>query len=458
MVCENCGFQLENGQNVCSACGWKNEKQGGNGLKIAVSVLSALLLAAVVVIVVMMNTKSNDKKESSRPKKESTTVTVPTETTDVTEGVQADTTETTDEEVSSEAGSLVIPAANYSVEDEVLTERLDKVVAKMGNYELTVAQLQLHYWFQVLQYYQTYQEYIYYGYVALDITSPLDQQQCTENPNMTWQQYFLTKAFNAWRGYATMCMLADEAGVELPDGTMESMKESFLVDAEAAGFETAEEYVEAMLASNVGTTLTAEDYWVYMEMQNRSTYYFGQWYEDHTPTEEELVAYYEEHRAELEEQGVTGNVVDVRHILVMVENDDWATAEQKANDILKMWQEGAATEEFFAELANEYSEDGGSNTTGGLYSGVTAGQMVEVFNDWIMDDAREYGDTAVLKADYHYQGYHIMFFVNGEPYWKSVVQEEIMGDRSAAMVQEGKDLWPIEYIYDEIALGTPTFE
>ena len=66
-----------------------------------------------------------------------------------------------------------------------------------------------------------------------------------------------------------------------------------------------------------------------------------------------------------------------------------AEAEQKAQDILDEWKAGAATEDSFAELANEYSEDPGSNTTGGLYEQVYQGQMVTEFNDWCFDPARQ---------------------------------------------------------------------
>lgn len=79
------------------------------------------------------------------------------------------------------------------------------------------------------------------------------------------------------------------------------------------------------------------------------------------------------------------NTVNVRHILIQPEaselseddegyEDDVAAkdaeAAQKAQDILDEWKAGDATEDSFAALANEYSQDPGSNTTGGLYEQV----------------------------------------------------------------------------------------
>ena len=86
-----------------------------------------------------------------------------------------------------------------------------------------------------------------------------------------------------------------------------------------------------------------------------------------------------------------------------------AEAEQKAQDILAEWESGDATEDSFAALANEYSEDPGSNTTGGLYEQVYQGQMMTEFNDWCFDPARKPGDTGIVYSES--TGYHIMYFV-----------------------------------------------
>ena len=50
--------------------------------------------------------------------------------------------------------------------------------------------------------------------------------------------------------------------------------------------------------------------------------------------------------------------------------DAKAAAKVKAEQILKDWKSGDATEDSFAELAKTYSDDTGSNTNGGLYEAV----------------------------------------------------------------------------------------
>ena len=130
------------------------------------------------------------------------------------------------------------------------------------------------------------------------------------------------------------------------------------------------------------------------------------------------------------------NTVDVRHILFRVDTsgldskaDDYQEkldarkAEQKeaAEAALKKWEEGARTEDSFAELANELSADTGSNTKGGLYTEVYKGQMVTEFNDWCFDESRKAGDTGIVANDAaggSYIGYHVMYFVGtDDPYW-----------------------------------------
>jgi len=113
------------------------------------------------------------------------------------------------------------------------------------------------------------------------------------------------------------------------------------------------------------------------------------------------------------------NVANVRHILIQAVADengvytDEAKAEalSRAEELYDQWKNGEATEESFAAMANEYSEDGGSNTNGGLYENVMKGQMVEEFDAFCFEGHKN-GDTAIVYGEsLGYAGYHIMYFV-----------------------------------------------
>ena len=107
--------------------------------------------------------------------------------------------------------------------------------------------------------------------------------------------------------------------------------------------------------------------------------------------------------------------------------DAKAAAKIKAEQILDDWKNGDATEDSFAELANTYSDDSGSNTNGGLYEAVKKGQMVTNFNDWIFDASRKPGDTGIVESDY---GCHIIYFVgDNKEEWYVNIKETITSNK-----------------------------
>ena len=133
--------------------------------------------------------------------------------------------------------------------------------------------------------------------------------------------------------------------------------------------------------------------------------------------------------------------VSVRHILIKAAEDEngafsdeaLAAAEAKAQEILEQWKAGEATEESFAALAEEYSEDGGSNTNGGLYENIYKGQMVEAFDEFCFA-GHKHGDTTVVTATTGgYAGAHVIYYVGeGELYSNYIArQDKLEADTSA---------------------------
>ena len=112
----------------------------------------------------------------------------------------------------------------------------------------------------------------------------------------------------------------------------------------------------------------------------------------------------------------TSKTVNVRHILLTEStygSDEAAHA--KAEEILAAWRSGEATADSFGALAAQYTEDS-NGSSGGLYEGVTEGQMVTEFNDWCFDDARRVGDSDIVKTNY---GYHVMYFAGTGEAWQT---------------------------------------
>lgn len=91
-----------------------------------------------------------------------------------------------------------------------------------------------------------------------------------------------------------------------------------------------------------------------------------------------------------------------------------------AEDVLAQWQAGEASEESFAALADEYSEDGAE---GGLYENVYRGQTVEAFDAWCYDAARKAGDVEIVETEF---GYHVMYFIgDGPKYCDSLAEADL---------------------------------
>ena len=114
-------------------------------------------------------------------------------------------------------------------------------------------------------------------------------------------------------------------------------------------------------------------------------------------------------------------MANVRHILAAFEggttdettgetvytDEEKAAAKAEAEEILNEWKSGEATEDSFAALANEKSDDG-DGTTGGLYENIVpASSYVENFENWALADHNP-GDVEIVETEY---GYHIMYYV-----------------------------------------------
>ena len=139
--------------------------------------------------------------------------------------------------------------------------------------------------------------------------------------------------------------------------------------------------------------------------------------------------------------------VDVRHILIQFDTTTDGSSNtvaltsaekeayyQQAQAIYNQFLENP-TEENFATLANNNSDDTGSNTNGGLYEDVHVGDMVTAFNDWCFDPNRKPGDSGIIETNY---GYHVMYYVgnDNEETWKSTVRSTLASDALSAFDDE----------------------
>jgi len=353
---------------------------------------------------------------------------------------------------------------NYSVTDQVATDKKDDVIATVGDKQLTNGGLQVFYWETVYSYINN--NYSYLTMYGLDITKPLNEQPFFGDPTKTWQQFFLETALSSWQRYTTLQVLAQDAQFQ-PDEEMQALldglNDNILQTATSAGYDN----VEAWLADNCGPGCSEKGYMDYVRSYYESTAYLVSRYDALMPKADEVEAYFAENESIFTQNGVTkeGKYYDVRHILIGIEGGtkqedgtmvytdaEWETCRTAAQAVLDEYLAGDMTEDAFAQLAMLHSVDGGSSTNGGLYTDLTTEtNFVPEFKEWYLDPARVPGDTGLVKTTY---GYHIMYFSASRDIWYTAASEQLLADRVNEMIEEGMEQYPMKTNYRKIVLGT----
>lgn len=121
------------------------------------------------------------------------------------------------------------------------------------------------------------------------------------------------------------------------------------------------------------------------------------------------------------------NLVNARHILIQVEasgddststDEDWENCLTAIEEVEAEWEASDMTEDTFASMAEELSEDTVSAADGGLLEDIYKGKMQDEFDEWCFTEGRTAGDYGIVKTSY---GYHLIYFCGtGEEYWKTL--------------------------------------
>ena len=488
MKCNYCGADLVDGNPICPACGKENLpeqepvseevltevteepaaepevseaaeatetpaveiKEGMKATpgKIALAVVSGVLLLAVLISVIISGFNGN---AGTPDPTETVPATTPAET--VVEGTIPPDGNPDD----------VTCKGSYTVSDEEAIAARNDVVATMGDAVLTNGQLQIFYWEEVFAFLQEY-GVEYAAYFGLDYTKPLDTQLCeTGDISLTWQQYFLRSALNNWNIYQALDLEGEASGFELPEDYI-TQRDSFGTNLEEAAVKDGFANADDMIRQSYGAGPVLEDFLHFARINNEGYLYFEHVYNSFEVTDEDVEAYFTQHEAEYSQNGITrdGKFVDVRHVLIMPEGatsanirtetfpeEAWAASEKKAQELYDQWKSGDMSEDSFAQLAMDHSQDG-SASTGGLYTDVYQGYMVEAFDAWCFDESRQPGDHGIVKTEF---GYHIMYFVGSESIWFETAKEDLLSEKSSTTVPAAVEKHPMEVDFSAIKLG-----
>ena len=445
--CKYCNAEMEDEQTVCPSCGKDETEEAAEPVEAAETaeviegkvspakrvgawvLLGLFILALVFAALIFLSAPKNIEQGSA-------------------DMMMIQDTERNFTAEDGEHASDVVATCSRAATGNALIDGLHKLGFGAKTAELTNAQLSLYYWDA---FYNIYNQNAYY--LSLMGMDPAAMESSKTEGGQTWQEYFLSVALDHFREQTAVSKQAKAEGFKLPEKYSEDL---VAMREELSNMEDIDEQLEAVYGAGV----TLDDYFAYIEANYYYSAYLEQSEEAISISDEELDAYYAEHQEDYEQSGlkaVDKNVVSVRHILIRPEDSadetSWAQAQSKANEIYQQWQDGEKTEDSFAALAEEYSEDNAAN--GGLYEDVYPGQMVATFNDWCFADGRQSGDSGVVQTEY---GYHIMYFVaEGDTiYWREVVRQ----DAKLAQVYDKADALKAQYVLsydlDAIAIPLPT--
>lgn len=442
MKCKNCGAQIKDGVEICPICKQKVQKLS-TGVVLAIS-MAAVLVVAVILAAVLLLGKDNDVPDPG----------------DVSNpgGTTASGEQITQPDADPNGGSNVPaerPEGSFTVDAATVTDaKLQQVVATNGDAALTNEMLSYYYWFGYSNFINYYGEYVMQ---YLDVSKPLDSQYY-DNGETTWQAYFLELALNDFQYYSSMCAEAQAANYTLDDvsqASLDGIEESLAGYAQQFGYETGEDYLRACF----GAKATVKGYKEFMRQYLTGMNYATYLRYNLSFSEEDVAAFYEENKDAYIEAGILQDgtcLATVRHILIApsdTENPaDWIDAEQTAADIYENWQNNP-TEEFFAQLAGTYSADSGSSANGGQYENIFPGEMVETFDAWCFDPARQPGDHGIVESEF---GYHIMYFCSrGTEFWVFAAGADLInqayGELETSIIEKNR----LAIEFDKIILVDP---
>ena len=413
-------------------------------LVLGVLLAAALVLGLILGIMALNKRTQREASGTEAPTGGAPVVTNETPSTGETPDPSEESTDVAPPETVEETPEMAAAKtkAVYTVEDIAADDpRLDQVVGSCGSAELTNRQLQAYYCIQLYGIVSQYGDYV--SLIGLDVSKPLSEQTESQS-GMTWEQFFLMSAVQQYSQFAPIAARAEAEGFILTEEDETELKD-------AVEFYWNNEDFRSLLS----TATRYADFEAFMRSFYLVRRYEKSLYESVEVNEADLREYYDNHPELFDGIEFEDYTIDVRHILYLsdadgdetVTDEEKAAAKAKADAMLAEFRKDPS-EERFAQLASENTEDPGSKESGGLYENVYRGQMVKTFNDWCFDSARKPGDTGVVETEY---GYHVMYFVKAAE--MGVVEMDYRGERTELFLDEILKESNVTVRYEDVVLA-----
>jgi len=342
------------------------------------------------------------------------------------------------------AGSTVITAKSgemtvsvkLNIEKDITNLSSKDIAMTINGVNYSVDMVNIYF---VEEYYNFVDEYGDYAYYyGLDTSYGIEglaSQACdyVDDENGTWKDFFLQSAVTEMAQIQALCDYGSANGISLDDDEM-AMVDEEITDLSAIATENGYESIDAYLHEVFGDGINEAYYRTYCENMLLADKVYNSYYESLSYTDEQIDEYFA--TLGYEEGDYDYNLTSMRHLLIMAEADEngeytdeaIAAAHDRAVELYEEWRAGEATEDSFATMANEYSDDTGSTTNGGYYYDIYKGEMVEGIDTWLFQDERESGDVEIIDNNGSYVGTHIVYFVEKGEVYKTAIAKSDLND------------------------------
>lgn len=257
---------------------------------------------------------------------------------------------------------------------------------------------------------------------GFDADKPLSEQRFSDE--MSFLEYFTSGAKLYLHHYMTLCESAEYNGISLTPAEIGVLKDR----------------AERGVKGKYGENLDYEDIFEAVKLEALANKFESIKTAELMPSEEEMYKYASENIKDY--KFPEDDTVNVRHILFSI--DTYGSKEaalEKANEVLEGF--GVYTENTFALLALEYSDDPSTCYVGGLYKNLANGRSKEAFNKWCFDEARFDGELTVIETEF---GAHIVYFEGkGLPKWQADVSETMVSSEFEAICELLYVKYPVEF-------------
>ena len=239
----------------------------------------------------------------------------------------------------------------------------------------------------------------YMSMFGVSSSLPLDSQECMLLEEGTWHDYLLQQATSSAQGLEAIYQAAVAAGFEMSDEAQEAVDttmESLPEYAEQYGYKNVDKYLQAVYGSGITEEIVRE----MITKGNLANEYANSVAESFTYSDDELMAYYEEHIDEF----VT---YDYQYYYIAAETESVTDEEGNTTsqvveggvDAAKAEAEKIAAKvtdaDSFAAAVAEYSE----GATVQNLTGYPKGSINSSFSEWIVAEGRTAGDVTVATSD-----------------------------------------------------------